>query len=422
MIARPTRVALFPDSLNEVNGVANTCRNFVSYTERKQLPMLVVSAGPENTVREDGMLTHLTLRRGPVSFALEKDLRFDLAIFRHYRRVTAALRAFNPDVVHITGPSDIGMIGALAAHDLGIPVAASWHTNVHEYAARRGERLLPRWIGRERRERLLRFIEDASFKLSALYFQVGRFHFAPNQELMSKLSAATHKPCALMERGVDLSGFHPSHRDRTDDGQFVIGYVGRLSTEKRVRCFAQLSHSCRAAGHNNVRFVFVGHGNEEPWLREHVEGAEFTGVLRGPALSRAYANMDLFAFFSETDTFGNVVLEAMASGVPAVVTDKGGPKFIVGQNVDNARCGYVCADDAEFTTAVLRLIQDPALRTTCSVAARQRAERASWDAVFNSVYETYARELPQPGRAAQPSRFRHLLTALRPRVPFRRPL
>jgi len=325
-------------------------------------------------------------------------------------------------VVHITGPSDIGIIGALAAHDLGIPVAASWHTNVHEYAARRSEPLLPRWMGHERRIRLLQFIEDASFKLSALYFQLGRFHFAPNQELMSKLSAATHKPCALMERGVDLSGFHPSHRDRTDDGQFVIGYVGRLSTEKRVRCFAQLSEACRAAGHNNVRFVFVGHGNEQPWLREHVAGAEFTGVLRGPSLSRAYANMDLFAFFSETDTFGNVVLEALASGVPAVVTDKGGPKFIVGQNTGSACCGYVCADDAEFTASVLRLIENPTLRGELAKAARQRAERASWDAVFDLVYETYARELPQSGRIARPSRFRRVLTALRPRVPFRRPL
>jgi hypothetical protein len=146
----------------------------------------------------------------------------------------------------------------------------------------------------------------------------------------------------------------------------------------------------------------VGHGCEEQWLRRHIPGAQFTGILRGYELSRAYANMDLFAFYSETDTFGNVVLEALASGVPAVVTDKGGPKFIV----ENNRSGFVCATDAEFTACVLRLISSTPLLRDMSIAARLRAERASWDEVFASVYETYRRELPQRGEVAKNSRFR----------------
>ncbi len=140
---------------------------------------------------------------------------------------------------------------------------------------------------------------------------------------------------------MDATMFSPTHRDRGEDGQFVIGYVGRLSTEKKVRSFAALSHAVKAAGYDHVKFVFVGHGSEEQWLRQHVPDAEMTGVLRGPALSRAYANMDAFAFYSETDTFGNVVLEALASGVPAVVTDKGGPKFIV----EHQRSGFICPND-----------------------------------------------------------------------------
>src|ERR1700687_2020176 len=119
------------------------------------------------------------LLAGASPFSLEKALPFDPALFRYYRLVTAALRDFQPDVVHITGPSDIGMLGAAAAHQLGIPVAASWHTNVHEYAARRSDRILPRWISGTPRARLLQAIEDVSFRLAALYFQVGRFHFAP---------------------------------------------------------------------------------------------------------------------------------------------------------------------------------------------------------------------------------------------------
>lgn len=412
MITHPTRVALFPDSLNEVNGVANTCRNFVAYAKCNELPMLLVSANEKTGVTQDGSIVHLGLQRGRLSFALEKDLRFDLALFRHYHRVTSALRGFKPDVVHITGPSDIGMLGAAAAYDLGIPVAASWHTNVHEYAARRSDRILPSWISGARRENLLQSIEDVSFRLAALYFKIGRFHFAPNQELIRKLQRATNKPCSLMERGVDLTLFNPQHRDRSADGQFVIGYVGRLSTEKKVRSFAALAQAVRDAGYDNVRFVFVGHGGEEQWLRQNVAGAEFTGVLRGQALSRAYANMDLFAFYSETDTFGNVVLEALASGVPAVVTDKGGPKFIVESNCS----GYVCASDAEFADCVLRIAGDAPLQRSLSIAARLRAERASWDAVFGSVYDAYRRELPQRADAVRPSRFRQRLAVTTPRT------
>jgi glycosyltransferase involved in cell wall biosynthesis len=417
MIARPIRVALFPDSLNEVNGVANTCRNFVAYAQRTASPMLLVSASDKTGVTQDGSVTRLGLRRGAISFALEKDLRFDLALFRYYRRVIDELRRFNPDVVHITGPSDIGMLGAAAAHDLGIPVAASWHTNVHEYAARRSDRILPRFLSGPRRAKLLQTIEDVSFQLSAFYFKLGRFHFAPNQELIAKLHNATHKPCSLMERGVDLEMFRPTHRTRGNDGEFVIGYVGRLSTEKRVRNFAALADAVKAAGYSHVKFVFVGHGGEEPWLRRNIPTAEFTGVLRGEALSRAYANMDLFAFYSETDTFGNVVLEALASGVPAVVTDKGGPKFIVEDN----RSGFICASDDQFAAAVLRLVSSASLQRDMAIAARQRAARASWDAVFASVYEAYRRELPQLGEAVRPSRFRRKLDSTLPRFLLSRP-
>jgi glycosyltransferase involved in cell wall biosynthesis len=390
-ISDPVRVALFPDSLHEVNGVANTCRNFVAYAQRRNFPMLVVHAAPHTQTVPDGPVTRLGLKRGWVSFPLEKDLSFDLALLRHYGRVVDALVAFRPEVLHITGPSDLGILGAIAGHRLGIPVAASWHTNVHEYAATRSEPLLPGWIRGARRSRLLQGIEDRSFAIAALFMQVGRFHYAPNQELIDKLQAATGKPCGLMERGVDLELFNPAHRSRQRDGEFRIGYVGRLSTEKKVRSFLPLAQAIRAAGHTNVKFVFVGHGSDQEWLREHLPEAEMPGVLRGEALARAYAGLDLFAFFSETDTFGNVVLEALASGVPAVVTNKGGPKFIVEDRVS----GFVCANDAEFTQAVLRLIEVPGLHAEMVNAARRRAERASWDAVFDSVYAMYRRELPQ---------------------------
>jgi glycosyltransferase involved in cell wall biosynthesis len=329
----------------------------------------------------------MELQRGRISFGLDRDLRFDLAFFRHYRRITAALREFKPDLLHITGPNDVGIAGVVAAHDLSIPLAASWHTNVHEYAARRAATLVPAGIGR--REVITRQVQDASFAITARYFRIARWLYAPNQELIDQLGAATGKPCFLMARGVDSSAFSPRHRDRKDSAKIVVGYVGRLTAEKSVREFAELGRALQAVGVANFEIVFVGQGSEQSWLQENVPNAVTAGVLKGSELSRAYANFDIFAFPSQTDTFGNVVLEALASGVPAVVTSGGGPKFIV----HDGKTGFVASDRNTFSASLVRLATDRGLRAQMGAAAREAACRQSWDSVFDSVYESYATQL-----------------------------
>ncbi len=121
--------------------------------------------------------------------------------------------------------------------------------------------------------------------------------------------------------------------------------------EKNVALLAQVQRELENAGHQHFRFLIVGHGAEEAWLREHLPRAEFTGVLKGEALASAYANMDLFVFPSHTDTFGNVVLEALASGVPAIVTPDGGPCSIVRDGVTGR-----IAPDGEFSFAIDRIL------------------------------------------------------------------
>ena len=116
----------------------------------------------------------------------------------------------------------------------------------------------------------------------------------------------------------------------------------------------QIQEELERRGVTDARFLIVGHGGDEAWLRERLPKAEFTGVLRGEALSAAYANMDLFVFPSHTDTFGNVVLEALASGVPAIVTPDGGPCTIV----RDGETGRIVPDD-EFTAAIAGLLADP---------------------------------------------------------------
>jgi len=140
----------------------------------------------------------------------------------------------------------------------------------------------------------------------------------------------------------------------------------------------------------NFRFLIVGHGGDEAWLRERLPQAEFTGVLRGEALATAYANMDLFVFPSHTDTFGNVVLEALASGVPAIVTPDGGPRTIV----RDGETGRIVPDD-QFAQTIAGLLSDPARLDEMRRAARAYALNASWDSVFEGIYADYETILPR---------------------------
>lgn len=187
-----------------------------------------------------------------------------------------------------------------------------------------------------------------------------------------------------MRRGVDTTLFSPLRRSRTS-GCFRIDYVGRLTAEKNVRFLAELSRALLAAGRGDFEFVIVGQGNEQLWLQANLANAQFSGVLHGEQLAEAYANMDLFVFPSRTDTFWNVVLEAMASGVPSIVTSEGGPKFLVQSGVT----GYVAADFNSFRRCVKGLMLDLDTHHTMREAARHYACSLSWDSVFEKLFITY---------------------------------
>jgi phosphatidylinositol alpha 1,6-mannosyltransferase len=383
------RVAYFPDSFHEVNGVAHTSRHFEAFARRRNLPFLCVRAGDRaQAILEDGNVWTLELPRGFLSFALEKDLRFDPAFLRHIPLIGEVLERFKPDLLHITGPSEVGMLGSMLAKEIGLPLAASWHTNVHEYLARRSDwfvKLLPKQSMVTEQT-----IEDLTMAAAAKFYSMAQVLYAPNAELCALLERTTRRTCYLMPRGVDAELFHPAKRKRKDsDRDHVLGFVGRLSVEKNVALLAAVQEELEAKVHKSFRFLIVGHGGDEAWLRERMPRAEFSGVLRGEALSTAYANMDLLVFPSHTDTFGNVVLEAMASGVPAIVTPDGGPKTIVREGVTGR-----IAEDAEFAAAVASVLGDPEKHAEMRLAARAHALTMSWDAVFEGVYAGYGSMLP----------------------------
>ena len=350
------RVALFADTFYEVNGAARTCREWAVYAERKRIPLFVLRCGRAAGGAgepEEG----IDIQRSPMAIRVDADLCFDPLFYRHLDTIEKPLREFRPDVIHLTSPGDLGILGAIMAAKLRVPLALSWHTNLHEFAARRIA-CATSWLPRRWSQATCARVEQFVLDRVAWFFGRGDLIFAPNSDLVELLHRRTGKRVLPMARGVDTAAVHSGEartlRRRNRDRLCGAAHAGE---ERALSCTAG-GEPC-GGWRGNVRFLIVGGGGERAWLEKALPTARFTGVLTGEALARAYASMDIFAFPSRTDTFGNVVQEAMASGVPAVVTDAGGPRYIVNHGVT----GWVAADDER----VLRL-RSPVGARRCDAA------------------------------------------------------
>lgn len=360
-----------------------TSKRLTGFAKRNGYPFLCIHAGKKSEIWQDGSITNLSLKRSPLSFALDEDLAYDPLFQRHTNRVLRELLKFNPDVIHITGLNDVSIIGAYIAWKLQIPLVGSWHTNIHEFAASRLSTKL-RFLPDSILSRIINFAERKIMDGAILYYKMPKVVLSPNQELIDALGKGTGRVSRLMSRGVDTDKFSPEKRT-VNDGVFRLGFVGRLRAEKNVRLLVSLEKELLAAGKSNFKFLIVGEGTEREFLEKNMLHAEFTGFLDGDALSSAYANMDVFVFPSETDAFGNVAQEAHASGVPAIVTDRGGPKFIV----KPGETGYVAKDLADFRRYTIELMDDPEKLIHMKRKSRENAMSRSWDSVFETVYDAY---------------------------------
>ena len=381
------RVALLADTFHEVNGAARTCREWEAFARRHERPFLCVRWGPAPGVRQEGSVRTLEIARSRWAFRIDTDLHFDLAFHRVLAPIRKELEQFRPDAIHITSPGDLGIAGAILAERMKIPLVLSWHTNLHEFAARR-IRPMTEWLSTRASGFAARQTERFVLDRLCWFFGRGAAIFAPNPELAAMLRQRSGKPVFPMGRGIDTTLFHPQRRHRDDDAM-VLGYVGRLMPEKNLRVLPQVAEALLVSGVANFRFQITGAGSERRWLQRNVPQAHFTGALAGEGLARAYANLDIFLFPSRTDTFGNVVQEALASGVPAVVMDSGGPRFIVREGVT----GFVAPDEGTFCHRATVLARDRALRRTMAIAARRQVEGQTWDRAFTEVYDGYSKLL-----------------------------
>jgi phosphatidylinositol alpha 1,6-mannosyltransferase len=202
---------------------------------------------------------------------------------------------------------------------------------------------------------------------------------APSRSARADVAPRLRPPVAVLGRGVDSELFHPRSR-RRPGGRTRALYVGRVTPEKNLGALVPIF-----AGRADVDLTIVGDGPSVPELQRQLPRAAFAGRLEGAVLAQAYADADFFVFPSRTDTLGNVVLEAMASGLPVVVADAMGPKELVHDGVT----GFVAHSDADFAGAVHVLATQPERRQEMAQAARAFAETRSWDAIFAQLLRYY---------------------------------
>lgn len=383
IVDKSLRIAFFPDSFLEINGAALTCRKLAEFARKRDYPFLCVYAGKKTETAREGNFIDLSLKRSPLSFSLDEGLKYDPFFNRYMKKVREEIEKFRPDVIHITGINDVSIIGVWLAHQLKIPLVGSWHTNVHEFAAARLNKMF-NFLPANLRNSLSGFAERKILDGTVLYYKIPKIILAPNDDLINLLASGTKREVRLMTRGVDTETFSPEKRT-ADDNIFRLGFVGRLRAEKNVRVLADLEKRLIEAGKRNFKFSIIGEGNEREWLEKNMKTAEMPGFFKGEKLSEAYANMDVFVFPSETETFGNVVQEAIASGVPAIVTNQGGPKFIVRHD----ETGFVAENLEDFVKYSLVLMDNPEKLLKMKKEARRFALSRSWDSVFEQVYKTY---------------------------------
>jgi glycosyltransferase involved in cell wall biosynthesis len=369
------RVALFTDTYDEVSGVGKTFQRLARYCERHGQPLDVFTVAPSSSLETRGAVTvHRIKPRLP--FEYYPGLLFDLIPFDDTALTYAREREF--DVVHVATPGHMGITGLYLAYQHGLPLVGSYHTEFPRYVSSRIlGRLDESW---HEDPDAVAYIEEVSGDLTwdflAGFYAPCQSVLVPSEATRAAVAERLRPPLALFERGVDRALFHPGRRRRPVDAPPRLLYVGRLAIEKNL---AWLVAAARA--HPEWELTLVGDGPQRDELAAALPRAVFTGFLEGEALAQAYADADVFAFPSLTETFGNVVLEAQASGLPAVVGHEGGPREIIAPG----ESGFVAHDAAEFEALLARLMGDAPLRAKMAREALARAAQRDWDGVFERL-------------------------------------
>ncbi|WP_425445741.1 glycosyltransferase family 4 protein [Umezawaea tangerina] len=356
----PVRVAIVTESfLPRVNGVTNSVLRVL---ENLPGPALVIAPGAGDD----------SYRGTPVVRVPAVDLPrvSSLPVGVPTRKVLTALADFRPDVVHLASPFVLGARGLQAARRLGLPTVAVYQTDVAGFAGSYGLGLTARAAWRWTKR--LHSMADRTLAPSTWAVRALEEHGVPR----------VHR----WGRGVDVDLFRPDRRDHAlrrelaPGGELLVGYVGRLSPEKQVARLAALN------GVPGVRVVVVGGGPDEPLLRKELPDAVFLGFRTGVELAAAYASLDVFVHTGPHETFCQAVQEALASGLPVLAPDAGGPRDLV----EPGRTGYLLSDDPAELRAGVEALRDPLRRKQFGENARAAVRHRTWPRLCAELVDHYA--------------------------------
>jgi phosphatidylinositol alpha 1,6-mannosyltransferase len=368
------RVAIVAESfLPNVNGVSNSVLRVIEHLRRNGHEALIIAPDtPRGEAPADKIHDGVRVHRVP-SRMFPKINSLPLGVPRP--RMVGVLRGFDPDVVHLASPALLGYGGLHAARFLGIPTVAVFQTDIAGFAESYGMGVAAR----------------AAWAWNRHLHKRADRTLAPSTAAMEDLTAHRIPRVYKWARGVDITGFAPSARDDdlraqwSPDGKPIVGFVGRLAPEKHVERLASLD------GRDDIQLVIVGDGVAKDKLKKTLPSAVFTGALYGAELAAAYASMDVFVHPGEHETFCQAVQEAMASGLPVIAPNAGGPRDLVAPY----RTGLLL-DVAEFQSKLVESVDHLiAERQRYSVAARRSVLGRSWPAICDELLHHYEEVIGQ---------------------------
>lgn len=378
------RIVYFSETLPPlVDGVTLTLGHLFEALEKRGIEFRIYS--PFNPGERVGWSSRVQTVPSMV-FPLYRDYRLSLP---PGPAIAKQMDALAPHLIHVVSPTPAAIWAQRYATRRGVPIVTSFHTDFVSYF---------RYYG------FGRFEEQGWAYLRWFYNRCARV-YAPSSTTGRELQERGIRGVELWSRGIDLSRFSPTKRCATlraelgaDEHTPLVLFVGRLVKEKDLEDLVAMHRLLRGRGVAH-RVALVGDGPMRPQLEAALPGARFTGWLKGDELAKWYASADAFVFPSTTETFGNVVLEALASGLPTVVVDRGGPPGLV----DVGTTGFITRrhDPVELADATQTLLEDPARRNAMGQHARNAAFRYSWAEVNARLLDSYSLVIREHERATR---------------------
>lgn len=376
------KIALFTDTLHEINGVAITIKRLIETARKRDIELVVITSTLEETGYRDGVMNFKSI--GDFSLPEYPDLKL------HFPPILDVIDYFEREEftrIHVSTPGTLGLLSLFIAKLMFIPISGTYHTDIPQYVKSLTDDT---------------FLENVAWNYMIWFYNLMEEVMVPSsstrQQLVQKgLDAGKAKP---LPRWVDTDMFSPSRKDpylwrRHGLGDAVkLLYVGRVSKEKNLELLAR-SFMSIVDGGNICDLIIAGDGPYRRELEQLLQGYPvlFTGFLQGEELHAAYASADVFVFPSTTDTFGNVVLEAQASGLPVIVSDEGGPRELI----VNGRTGLVvkAGSSEALIEAITFFLNDRTTISRMGMEARYFTEDNGIHA--NEAYSTIFRSGPISG-------------------------